>query len=602
MFEKFFKKSGKKNSRSVMEERNSQRSNHYSEKFEQEKMVEETEHFEEQKPMNDGKNVVENVSEVKDNICYEENNYNNINEEMYLELKLQAEEIKTKNISNVDDEKEIIDVIMINLINKYGLETVDSTIFIRMLEKLFIDQKFAIENRGGYLKDYLYEWVLNISDAEYWDEDDAIICNCDIVFFRKNILITKYGADRTKEGTVTTTIFDNSPISFMSEMISETNMWSIVTFDIRFFLNTDEKNLVERYINDLNFQISLRVNEVVNVIIEEANNASVELKEIIKNYLSIIPLEILLDKDDFIAFEQLAFYFSLIMQQSLDSSVEQREEVIEVLTKDNDFYSRINGFVIEDFSKLIKIASKYMNSNEKYYPAIIWKLIRLEAIRYLSKEWLQNYEVYISNEIKINNLDDYVDAYCRASEIPTTNIASVGILTYHLMNIKLFDEGINGNFVKCNICLIQKILEKMEEIELERFENRIMNATSQQSKEFTINDVDMMDGHEFEKFVSLLFSNMGYTTEVTKASGDQGLDVIAENKGVKIGIQAKCYTNKVTNKAVQEAFAGLSYYNCDKGMVVTNNYFTCSAIELANTNGIVLWNRDMLKTKIDELF
>ncbi|KIL38518.1 hypothetical protein SD70_25975 [Gordoniibacillus kamchatkensis] len=111
-----------------------------------------------------------------------------------------------------------------------------------------------------------------------------------------------------------------------------------------------------------------------------------------------------------------------------------------------------------------------------------------------------------------------------------------------------------------------------------------------------------MDGHEFERFIGTLFSKMGYSTEVTKGSGDQGVDVIAEKDGRKFGIQAKCYSSAVTNKAIQEVAAGISHYRLDKGIVITNNYFTESARELAASNGIVLWDRTILKEKIDELF
>ncbi|MBB6713112.1 restriction endonuclease [Clostridium gasigenes] len=111
-----------------------------------------------------------------------------------------------------------------------------------------------------------------------------------------------------------------------------------------------------------------------------------------------------------------------------------------------------------------------------------------------------------------------------------------------------------------------------------------------------------MSGYEFEDFISKLFKKMGYSTSVTKRSGDQGIDVIVEKGDSKIGVQAKCYSGSVGNKAIQETVAGLRFYNCNKGLVVTNNYFTKSAVELAQINDIVLWDRTMLKQKINELF
>ena len=111
-----------------------------------------------------------------------------------------------------------------------------------------------------------------------------------------------------------------------------------------------------------------------------------------------------------------------------------------------------------------------------------------------------------------------------------------------------------------------------------------------------------MAGIEFEVFVAELFKKMGYKASVTKASGDQGIDVVAEKNGVRYGIQAKCYSSNVSNSAVQEVVAGISFYKCDRAIVVTNNYFTSSAIDLAKANSVVLWNREMLKQKIVDLF
>ena len=63
-------------------------------------------------------------------------------------------------------------------------------------------------------------------------------------------------------------------------------------------------------------------------------------------------------------------------------------------------------------------------------------------------------------------------------------------------------------------------------------------------------------GFEFEVLIANLFYSMKFTTQLTKASGDQGIDVIAEKNGIKYGIQAKCYSGSVGNSAIQEAVAG----------------------------------------------
>lgn len=100
-----------------------------------------------------------------------------------------------------------------------------------------------------------------------------------------------------------------------------------------------------------------------------------------------------------------------------------------------------------------------------------------------------------------------------------------------------------------------------------------------------------MEGHEFEYFCADLLEKHGFIeVEVTKASGDYGVDVLAEKDGVTYAIQCKRYTNPVGVKAVQEAYAGRDYYDRMVGAVMTNQYFTTPAVEAAKKLKILLWD------------
>jgi HJR/Mrr/RecB family endonuclease len=85
-------------------------------------------------------------------------------------------------------------------------------------------------------------------------------------------------------------------------------------------------------------------------------------------------------------------------------------------------------------------------------------------------------------------------------------------------------------------------------------------------------------------------------------SGDQGVDLIVTKNNIKIGVQTKCYSGTVGNKAIQEIVAGVIHHQLHQGIVITNNFFTPSAIELAKTNDIILWDRNILKEKINESY
>nr|DAR55873.1 MAG TPA: Restriction endonuclease [Caudoviricetes sp.]DAY98023.1 MAG TPA: Restriction endonuclease [Caudoviricetes sp.] len=107
---------------------------------------------------------------------------------------------------------------------------------------------------------------------------------------------------------------------------------------------------------------------------------------------------------------------------------------------------------------------------------------------------------------------------------------------------------------------------------------------------------DTMEGHDFEYYCADLLRNDGfYNVEVTQGSGDQGIDILAEKAGIRYGIQCKCYSNNIGNKAVQEAFAGKTFYHCHVAAVLTNRYFTRSAKQLAEEDQVLLWDRDELE-------
>ena len=103
-----------------------------------------------------------------------------------------------------------------------------------------------------------------------------------------------------------------------------------------------------------------------------------------------------------------------------------------------------------------------------------------------------------------------------------------------------------------------------------------------------------MDPIDYEQMVADSLADLGWQTRLTKASGDQGIDVIAEMHGKRVVIQCKRYSSAIGNSAVQEAFAGRSFENADYAAVVTNAEFTRSARQLADTTHVILLHHDEL--------
>lgn len=121
-------------------------------------------------------------------------------------------------------------------------------------------------------------------------------------------------------------------------------------------------------------------------------------------------------------------------------------------------------------------------------------------------------------------------------------------------------------------------------------------GNSRRRSSVSMADIDAMSGIEFESFVGDLLKSLGYSgVEVTKSSGDQGVDVIASKDGTKYAIQCKNYSSPLNNKPIQEVTTGKAVYGCDVGVVLTNSTFNQHAVEAANATGTLLWDRQILQ-------
>ncbi len=113
--------------------------------------------------------------------------------------------------------------------------------------------------------------------------------------------------------------------------------------------------------------------------------------------------------------------------------------------------------------------------------------------------------------------------------------------------------------------------------------------------------IDEMEGHDFELFCAQLLERQGYIdVEVTRGSGDFGVDILAEKDGVTYAVQCKRYQGSVGVDAVLRTYAGRDYYDRMVGAVMTNQYFTSPAVEAAKKLKILLWDRGYLDSMLED--
>ena len=106
------------------------------------------------------------------------------------------------------------------------------------------------------------------------------------------------------------------------------------------------------------------------------------------------------------------------------------------------------------------------------------------------------------------------------------------------------------------------------------------------------------DGIKYEDYCCKYLQEKGYSTRKTVASGDQGADIIAYRDGIKAAVQCKYRTEgSVGNEAVQQALAGMHFYDCHLAIVMTNVDFTQQAYSAAKKMNVILWPRIKMISK-----
>ena len=182
-------------------------------------------------------------------------------------------------------------------------------------------------------------------------------------------------------------------------------------------------------------------------------------------------------------------------------------------------------------------------------------------------------------KIEFNRATKIMDQLCKAGVISPENGSNTRTV---LMNETKFFKALEK--WEQNSSIMQSTIEPQN----------IQEHSSTERIKWYNNKFDYMTGNDFEQFCALVLQGNGYATRVTPASGDFGVDIIAEQSGITYAIQCKCYSSDIGVDAVYQVAGGMKYYHANLGIVLTNRYFTRQAQELASGIGVVLWDRDSL--------
>jgi hypothetical protein len=108
------------------------------------------------------------------------------------------------------------------------------------------------------------------------------------------------------------------------------------------------------------------------------------------------------------------------------------------------------------------------------------------------------------------------------------------------------------------------------------------------------NEIDAMDGLEFEAAIADLLRLLEFE-QVDRVGGfDKGADIVAVRDGERIAVQVKRWSTPVDLKAVRQLIDGIRQYDCERGLLVTNNFLTPPAMQCTETWSIEVWDRRRL--------
>jgi restriction endonuclease family protein len=97
-----------------------------------------------------------------------------------------------------------------------------------------------------------------------------------------------------------------------------------------------------------------------------------------------------------------------------------------------------------------------------------------------------------------------------------------------------------------------------------------------------------LSGHQFEKEVAKLYEAHGYDVQVTKGSGDGGIDIFLEKAGRRYGVQCKNHHKAIGPAAIRDLYGAMSHEGLDAGIFIASSGYTKGAKEFARNKAITL--------------
>lgn len=108
-----------------------------------------------------------------------------------------------------------------------------------------------------------------------------------------------------------------------------------------------------------------------------------------------------------------------------------------------------------------------------------------------------------------------------------------------------------------------------------------------------------LDPYDLEKEIAVLFKKQGYVANVTKGSGDGGIDILIEKEGLRGIVQCKRFKNKVGPGPIRDLYGTMKAGNHKFGIAVCPSGFSDQAYEFSKGKNIKLIGLKQIMEMVD---
>jgi HJR/Mrr/RecB family endonuclease len=279
-----------------------------------------------------------------------------------------------------------------------------------------------------------------------------------------------------------------------------------------------------------------------------------------------------------------------------DNGIEKLEERFLSDYLNNElFFAELEPHVKDNVVE--EVEGLYQSYKEQSQPYYIFKSIQLlHAVKWLS---YTGYGGKLRSKLdRLNYKDDYGDLVIDDSRAELNRFVEKRLYSM----VHAIDGTIDNYYItlarSCE-CENSLLIQWADENEFEVDDaSGLMLESSQMFQNHDVSNVisefDSNDPYEYERYVAEVLCSLGWNAHATRGSGDQGADVIAEKDNLKLIVQCKLYGQPVGNKAVQEVASAERYFGGNVAVVISNNDFTKSARQLADSLGVYLLHHAQL--------